>query len=112
MDIDFQLIGQRVKLARQSKRLTQDQLAEMLSFVGGDSLAHIECNRNKPSLQTLIRIAMICDVSLDYLAGLTDAPHKSIATEIAEQERLTAPQTELLRKITKDMIPYVKELKN
>lgn len=111
MDIDFKLIGLRVKKARQAKNLTQEQLAERLGFVSGDTVGHIECARNKPSLQALIRISMICGVSLDYLAGLTDSPQSTISSEIAECEKLTAAQADLLKRIATDMVPYVKELK-
>lgn len=62
-------------------------------------------------MQALIRIAKVCEVSLDYLTGLTDSPHITIVTDIAEQEKLTAAQAELLKRITADMVPYVKELK-
>ncbi len=110
MDMDMLLIGSRVKAARQAKRLTQDQLAEKLGFVSADSVGHIECGRSKPSLQTLIRIAKICEVSLDYLTGLVETPHETITSAVAKQKELTEAQTKMLCKIAESMVPFVKQL--
>ena len=110
MDMDMFLIGSRVKAARQAKHLTQDQLAEKLGFVSADSVGHIECGRSKPSLQTLIRIAKICEVSLDYLTGLVETPHEAVTSAVAKQEELTEAQAKMLCKIAESMVPFVKQL--
>jgi len=59
-------VGERIKLARQNKRLNQQVLAENLgvktSTVGG-----YEIGRSKPSLDVLARISDICEVSIDWL---------------------------------------------
>ncbi len=111
MDMDVRLIGSRVKAARQAKHLTQEQLAEKLGFVAGDSVGHIECGRSKPSLQTLIRVAQVCDVSMDYLTGLVDAPHLNVASAVAEREELSSAQTQLLRDMVQSMVPFVRQLR-
>ncbi len=106
MDMDVRLIGSRVKAARQGKHLTQEQLAEKLGSVG-----HIECGRSNPSLQTLIRVARICGVSMDYLTGLVDAPHLNVASAVAEREALSPAQTQLLRDMAQSMVPFVRQIK-
>ncbi len=88
-----------------------DIFAEKLGFVAGDSVGHIECGRSKPSLQTLIRVAQICGVSMDYLTGLVDAPHLNVASAVAEREELSPAQTQLLRDIAQSMVPFVKQIK-
>ncbi len=108
MDLDFRLIGSRVKAARRAKGMTQQQLAEKLDFSAADSVGHIECGRNKPSLPTLIRIAQTLDVSLDYLTGFASAPHETLRSEIAEREALTPEQEKLLRDMIASLLPFVK----
>ncbi len=107
MNLDFRLIGSRVKAARRAKGITQEQLAEKLNFSAAESVGHIECGRNRPSLSTLIRIAQTLDVSLDYLTGFTPAPYETLKSEIAERETLTPEQEKLLRDMIESLLPFV-----
>lgn len=110
MDIDTALIGGRVKAARIAKKMTQEQLADRLGFVTTDSVGHIERGRNKPSLKTMIHMAVIFEVSLDYLVGLVEDPHETVIAEVATEEKLTDEQAKLLREMAKSMIPFVKRI--
>lgn len=68
MDIDFTLLGSRIREERTSKGLTSDQLSEIVDL-SADTLRHIEIGASKLSLNKLYRIAVALDVSLDYLTG-------------------------------------------
>ncbi len=64
--MDYALLGARIRQARTLHGWTQDQLAEKanisLSFLG-----HIERGTRKPSLETLVTLASILEVSFDSL---------------------------------------------
>jgi len=65
-ELDYSLLGKRIKEERERLNMTQEQLAEYVdispAFVG-----HIERNERSMSLPTLIRIANRLNVTLDYL---------------------------------------------
>mgnify|MGYP000238118089 CR=1 FL=1 len=73
MSTRLQIMGSRIRTARQFRRLTGEQLAEKIG-IAVDSLRHIENGVRSPSFQLIERISDILDVSLDYLAGKTDSP--------------------------------------
>ena len=59
-------IGRRIKAARESKQLTQEQLAELVDL-SPMHISVIERGVKLPKLETLINIANILDVSADVL---------------------------------------------
>lgn len=61
----------RLKQARKEKSYTQEQLAEKLG-VARITLTQYERAVNEPNFSMLVKIAKILDVSLDWLAGLSD----------------------------------------
>ncbi|MYL50287.1 helix-turn-helix domain-containing protein [Halobacillus litoralis] len=65
------MIGQRMKYLRQSKKMTQSELAEKLNITRG-TYAHYEIEKRKPDYDTLQKIADFYDVSTDYLLGRTE----------------------------------------
>lgn len=64
-------LSQRIKNLRQSKGLTQQELADKLS-ISRSTLAGYEAESKQPSYEVLLQIAHFFDVSTDYLlsAGL------------------------------------------
>ncbi|HFL3151583.1 TPA: helix-turn-helix domain-containing protein [Clostridioides difficile] len=66
MELDFRAIGQRIKIARIKKRLTQDTVSEMVN-VTPSHMSNIETGKSTVSLQTLISIANVLGVSIDEL---------------------------------------------
>jgi transcriptional regulator with XRE-family HTH domain len=63
-------INQRIKLLREEKGLTQEELAESIS-VNRSTLASWERNIS-PMIKECKKLATFFDVSLDYLAGESD----------------------------------------
>lgn len=57
-NIDYQLIGKRLKNYRKKANLTQEKLAEILNYSSG-YISQIERGLTRPNLDTL---AMICNV--------------------------------------------------
>lgn len=66
MEIDYKGIGQRVKIARIKKSLTQETVAEKVGITP-PHMSNIETGNTKVSLPTLILIANALSVSVDTL---------------------------------------------
>ena len=81
-------LGNRIRLSRQSVRMTQEQLAEKMgvctSFIG-----HIERGTRVTSLETLVTLCNVLDVSMDYLLAksLTNKYVKDMPLGLSERER-------------------------
>lgn len=66
MEIDYKAIGQRIKIARIKKGITQEVVAD-LTDVTPAHMSNIETGKTKVSLPTLIAIANALSVSVDTL---------------------------------------------
>ena len=65
-ELDFALIGQRIKEVRSARKLTQEYLAEKTG-VNVSHISNIETNKVKVSLTLLVSICNALDVTVDYL---------------------------------------------
>lgn len=63
--------GEKLKDLRLEKKLTQKELAQILSITT-PTLSHWECDYQEPSLKDLIQICAFFNVESDYLIGLSD----------------------------------------
>lgn len=61
----------RLKQLRQKSKLTQSELADILSLKP-TAISNYESKRNEPSFDKLISLSKYFDVSCDYLLGVTD----------------------------------------
>ncbi|MDE7271528.1 MAG: helix-turn-helix domain-containing protein [Lachnospiraceae bacterium] len=59
-------MGNRIKIRRKELRIKQAELAEMLD-ISNNHMSSIENGRQKPSLDTFIRICNLINVTPDYL---------------------------------------------
>ena len=64
-------LNERIRDLRTNNKLTQKQLADVLS-VNVLSVQRFEYGTRKPSLENLIALADYFNVSIDYLVGRTD----------------------------------------
>ena len=62
------MFTKRLNQVRKERRYTAQQMADKLSVTLG-TYRHYENGHSSPNLNTLIKIADILDVSLDYLLG-------------------------------------------
>ena len=67
------IFSERLKLVRKEKKLTQKQIAKLLSIDEG-AIGHWEHERGQPSFSVLCHLADALGVSLDWLVGRTDDP--------------------------------------
>lgn len=63
----------RIRDLREDKDLTQQEIADLL-FINRRTYAAYENGVNSMTPETLIKIAKIHNVSVDYLLNLTDDP--------------------------------------
>lgn len=65
------MFSKRLREMRKERKLTQQQMADMLN-VSLNGFQKYEQAERSPSLDCLVRIADILDVSTDYLLGRDD----------------------------------------
>lgn len=66
MEIDYKAIGQRIKIARIKKGITQEAVADIIDITPAH-MSNVEAGKTKVNLPTLIQIANALDVSVDFL---------------------------------------------
>ncbi len=64
--MDYKLLGMRIRQERSRKSLTQEQLSEMCN-ISSSYIGIIERGDKKLSVETLVKIASILEVSTDSL---------------------------------------------
>ncbi len=74
--MDYKLLGQRIRAARLSAGISQEQLAEMVGLTS-QHISHTEVASTKISLPSLVKIANALHTSVDRL--LSDSIHDSKA---------------------------------
>lgn len=67
-DLNFQLIGQKIKERRKDLHITQEAIANYLD-VNPSHISNIECGRANPSLTVLVKIANFLECSVDCFIG-------------------------------------------
>lgn len=63
--------GLRLKELRENRGLSQTDVAKRLKLKRA-TVSGYECNTTTPSLDVLVRYALLLNVSTDYLLGLSD----------------------------------------
>lgn len=105
MSTNLHVMGNRIRTARQFRKLTAEQLSEQLG-IATESLRHIENGTRRPSYALLDNISDILDVSLDYLAGKTELPLE----RRVENMGLTKAQEDACVEIALNAIPVIKRI--
>lgn len=78
---------ERLKELRKSRNISQQKLGAYLNY-GYTAIANYESGRNEPSFDTLMKIAVFFDVTVDYLIGLSDEPMIMNSLSISEVQLL------------------------
>ena len=66
MKVNYGLIGKRIKEHRQRRNLTQEMLAELIEKSSG-YISLVETGRKKASLDTLLSISKVLNITLNEL---------------------------------------------
>lgn len=106
MEMDTILIGKRIKQVRKMRDMSADALSEKVG-IASQTLRHIENGDNKTRLQTLLNIADVLGVSMDYLLGRVHSPNETIISEIKNTYGLTDHQVNMLRHMVENIVPVI-----
>ena len=98
IELDFREIGNKIQEVRNQKRLTQEQLAEMVG-TSQKHISRIEVGYHNVKLDTLVAIARALCVSVDALiADSNNSEDESTLKVIVDEIRGMKPkQLEMLR---------------
>ena len=81
MSINYEVMGDRIRLVRTSRNLSQEKLAEAANLTR-ESINRIENGSMKAKLDTIAVIANILNIPIDYLIGKNDDPSADTESEI------------------------------
>ena len=84
MEIDYMIIGKRIRKIRKIKRLSQAELAEK-SGVEPTTISHIERATTKLSLPTLVNIANALDATLDEIVYDNLAKNTHVSVKLIDE---------------------------
>ena len=77
----------RIKFLRENLKLSQEELAEKLNLSKG-IISLYEQEKRKPSLEILIKLSEIFNVSIDYILGRTDLKNESIPLAASTKDNI------------------------
>lgn len=101
-------IGQRIKKLREEKGITQQDLADMLKVLR-PTVSQIESGDRKISVDELIKLSEIFNISVPYLMGLENQPeivlHERRERMIKPQMRINVPAKNLEK--FKEVLLYI-----
>src|SRR5215475_7148880 len=86
-----QILGERIHLARRRVGLSQVELAARAD-ISPTTLNRVELGRQKLYAETLVTLARLLDVSVDYLVGMTDDDRPRTQQGRQPEEDISAPQ--------------------
>ncbi|WP_434509797.1 helix-turn-helix domain-containing protein [Desulfitobacterium sp. AusDCA] len=88
MEIDYKELGERIAKRRKVLNLTQDDIAEA-TRLSNNHISNIENNHSIPSIETLIKICEVLDITPDYfLLGIIRHTNDSLLSQINQKIKL------------------------
>lgn len=112
----LRLFGEKLRFARSAHAMSQSALARHLGLAYHTHISHLEAGRRQPSLQLMIHIAQVLDVSPDYFLNDTipvesidlPAAHPLLASShIGDQLRRRRKQRNLSQSDLVALIPHL-----
>lgn len=79
--------GMRLKELREKKQLSQTDVAKRLD-VTRSTVSGYECNTITPSLEQLVKLAVLYNTSLDYMMGMDNRSHLYL-DDLSESQQQT-----------------------
>ena len=81
------MLGNKLKQLRISKNKTQQQVADYLGITRA-AYSHFENNRNDPDKETLVKLAILFDVTTDFLLGRNHTLEWASKDEVIELDKI------------------------
>ena len=94
-----------LKNARQKKGLKQKELADLLDL-SSKTISNYEAGASDPDIKTLIKMARILEVTIDYLVGLEE---KTLVDQI--RDRIAELNRDELADLLGDYIEVIAKIK-
>ena len=104
-------LGERLRILRESVKLSQVKMAELLG-VKQSSINRYEQGQSAPSLETLVKYADYFDVSMDYLFARTEyRPKIAAGSDEMKQfiEMCFDPQSPMSEKLKQTLLQIMEE---
>src|SRR5699024_6387014 len=89
------LFRERLKDLREELHLDQKQMGKKLN-ISPSAYGYYEQGRNEPSLETLVKIAKIFNVTTDYLLGITNTCKHTVYYSVSDKISLTNDEMDTL----------------
>ncbi|GAA3946622.1 helix-turn-helix domain-containing protein [Chitinophaga oryziterrae] len=103
-------LGEKIALIRNEKKWTQEQLGKSIG-VARYLIGKYETGVTQPPFEVVSKIAVVLNVSLDYLAGITerdpiskDSITRDLALLLTKIEKLSKQDRTLLETVTDALI--------
>lgn len=100
------LFASRLRLLRKVCSMTQKQVAQSLS-IDRSTYAYYETDKTKPDYETLLRIAQIFNVSIDYLLGRDQDETGSLPLHDGATGLEGGEKAEAAEKLTPDELSFL-----
>lgn len=95
---EFEILGTRLKLLRKRLKVNQTEFSKMIG-ISSATLSAYETGVKNPSLAVLKNIAETCNVSIDWLCGLSDKENLSNNDSIKTYSDIIKMLVEMEKKI-------------
>ncbi|MBY7144586.1 helix-turn-helix transcriptional regulator [Virgibacillus sp. NKC19-3] len=92
------LLSERLKDLRDELQLDQKEMGEKVNL-SSSAYGYYEQGRNEPSLETLMNIAKIFNVSTDYLLGLSHTRENPVYYSVSDTINLSNAEMDTLQKL-------------
>ena len=107
MDVNYELIGVRIKRYRENKGLSQEELGSIIG-ISNRHLSKIETGAKNPSLELILNIANVLNITADDL--LADYLNNSTEKQNTELLTIFTDCTPAEKVILMDMLKHMKAL--
>lgn len=94
-------VGQRIKLKREEKGLSQKELANLIGYESKSAISYVESDKRELPFDKLSEVAKVLDVSPNWLLGWTDEAiliRTDLSLTIEQLENLDSDQLARVRK--------------
>ncbi len=88
--------GVRLKELREAKHLSQTDVAQRLN-VTRSTVSGYECNTITPSVEQLVKLAVLYNTSLDYMMGMENRLHLYLDDLSESQQRTVLDMVDRLK---------------
>lgn len=107
MDVNYELIGVRIKRYRENKGLSQEELSSIIG-ISNRHLSKVETGAKNPSLELILNIANVLNITADDL--LADYLNNSAEKQNTELLTVFTDCTPTEKVILMDMLKHMKAL--